>query len=518
MAQTPSKSKAVSLGWLAPVLLIEAALLAMVLLGVQRDNMPAVIALYTVAFAGMLWAYRQWSGRIGIGAVIGCALVFRLTMLTAVPDLSDDHYRYLWDGHLVSHGVNPYRYTPDQIKQHNELAGLAASYQGIEKINRPHLYTVYPPVSQLVFGAAGWATPYIGFNGAFVLMKAIYVLLEMLGILLIGLALRRSGQAVSALMLYAWNPLAIVELAGQGHSEAAMIFGFGLAIYAVHTARPAASWVGLSVAGLAKLVPFALVPLWLKFWRGRRAWVAVAVVTVLAAPFWYGQIMENVGGSLRLYTQSFEFNAGLYYLLKSIVFGVSGLDASKVLGPALLLMFLIIAVLIVIRANTEEPGELTWATMALISAYLICATTVHPWYALWVLALVPVTPLLRRSWLWFSWACFFTYLFYEPWYISHYALAAFSWSGFVIFALIDLKPVFIEHILRRRGQHKARQIAPHVIAARVLDLGAGEGFVGRALKNQSARELDIELADVEPMNQTDLPFTCYEGHSLPCDD
>jgi SAM-dependent methyltransferase len=47
----------------------------------------------------------------------------------------------------------------------------------------------------------------------------------------------------------------------------------------------------------------------------------------------------------------------------------------------------------------------------------------------------------------------------------------------------------------------------------LLDLGAGEGFVGAAATRGSGSE--VALADVVDLNRTALPLTLYDGHRLP---
>ena len=76
------------------------------------------------------------------------AIAARVVLLPLTPELSDDIYRYLWDGHLLTQGVNPYAHPPGD----SALAALRTPWHG--EINHPDVPTIYPPLAQLLFGAA----------------------------------------------------------------------------------------------------------------------------------------------------------------------------------------------------------------------------------------------------------------------------------------------------------------------------------------------------------------------------
>ena len=79
--------------------------------------------------------------------VLGFGLLFRVGPLLSTPYLSTDPYRYVWDGRVQAHGINPYRYVPADPA----LAGLrdGAIYEHINR--KTYAKTVYPPGSQVVF-------------------------------------------------------------------------------------------------------------------------------------------------------------------------------------------------------------------------------------------------------------------------------------------------------------------------------------------------------------------------------
>ena len=80
-----------------------------------RANVVPFVLLYGAAYlvfgAVVWWATRAHESRFALPAIIVFAVLFRVTMLfTTPPTLSDDVYRYIWDGRLMNAGVNPYSY------------------------------------------------------------------------------------------------------------------------------------------------------------------------------------------------------------------------------------------------------------------------------------------------------------------------------------------------------------------------------------------------------------------------
>lgn len=178
----------------------------------------------------------------------------------------------------------------------------------------------------------------------------------------------------------------------------------------------------------------------------------------------------------------------------------------------------------------EEPRDATAVALAdvfdryaiIIGAFLLLATTVHPWYALAALVLTPLSPVLRWGWVWFSFASFATYFAYNAQgglRERHGSLSVFVWFGFLMVTWKEHGAGIILAVLRRRGQRKAAQIAPHLAGETVLDLGSGEGFVAQALRENEMKhehsEPAIFLCDVASVNRTALPSVVYDGRRLP---
>ena len=501
-----------------PGALLATAVWLMADVGLSRGHLPILAPLYTAAFMALLWAWTHH--RVALekpGVILLWALIFRALLIPVLPDLSDDTYRYLWDGWLSAMGQNPYATVPSDPA----LAPFHDS-QLLERMNSPDYHSVYPPFSQVVFFFPGIVYEFLGWPAAFYALKGLVVTLEMLGIALILGALRAAGTSVAPVALYAWNPLALVTVAGNAHSEGIMMLGVGLLALGVYRLREGAAWVGVTLAGMTKLVPFVALPLLVR--RAvelRRAvplvWGVLAggvVAAALSAPFlWQPQLLWNIASSLELYVGEFEFAAGVYFLLHEAGLRFAGEDWRPLLGPVLKGVVGAVLVGVTLFHRCREPEAFFRAFLIVVSAYLILATTIHPWYILWALALVPFTPFLRWAWMWASFAAFGTYFTYIG--VPHGPLTAILWVGFAVVAVLSTLPWVYDVLLRWAGRRKARHVSRHLERGRILDVGAGEGYVAAHL-NGGGRSLF--MTDVAPTFRMPLPRVVSPAERLPFPD
>ena len=389
----------------------------------------AVVGLSAALAVVALVAWR--SGSITPRRVIVTGLAMRLMFLPLPPGLSDDLWRYLWDGLAQANGLNPYLHRPIDSPLAGAWAGL------LPRMNSPEFHSVYPPLSQaffLVGGLAARATgsAWAGYYG----VKLPIALCEAIALLL--LARSVSGGACPArrspLALYAWNPLVLLECAGQGHSEAVMLPLLVGTILAARHDRWRLAGVLLAGATMVKLYPALLLPLLWRRGGWRSVWPSLAAMALLALPYAHPAVPGNVGESVRLYSGHFEFNNVPYFVLRDLV---NGLDPSPAnvgrehVGRWLRLALLVgVAAVYVVDWRTKP--RLDRAFSWVLAGFVATTTTVHPWYAL---ALVSLPWNLGRpswAWLWFGVASVGTYLRYAPNGEAAYLAACWvAWGGLI---------------------------------------------------------------------------------------
>ena len=466
--------------------------------------------------AGVLVFMRWRQGDVSRREALVMAIALRVIVFPLTPTLSDDGYRYVWDGMIqAEEGVNPYHYLPSDP----ELDGFheEAVYQ---RMNSGAYYSVYPPLSQLVFALGGLLYPF-GWLFSWYLIKLVMVGGELLGLFFLSRMVRPRD-----LLLYAWHPLVVIETAGQAHTEALTI---GLLLMAVWAARQslrqyrgALAGGALAAAGWVKLVPFVFAPFVIRRLGWKAAAGGVVVGVLLAAPYAASYTIPHVRESLDLYVRAFEFNAGPYFALKGAAAGLGLGDASKTLGPALQWLFLLsLPVVFALDWKRRWPVEIVF--IVILSLFFVLSTTIHPWYLLPLLALLPLVMNTEAGrWFAFGWfmlgvASMATYWVYaEP--VWGYAAVSVGWTLLFGFMMVVLAKGLLPGLMRRRARRKWERISRHLptppdAGSHVLDLGAGEGFVGEAIQHDTGAQ--VSLTDVVDFNQTELPLTIYDGRRLP---
>jgi len=341
-------------------------------LGDIRLHLAAFYGWFALAFCGYLtalWLIHQLSARaiprrttgwlLGIVAI--GAVIFRMILLPTVPTLSDDVYRYRWDGLVQQAGIDPYAYPPNAP----ELAFLRD--EQFSRINFPHLRTVYPPATQLAFRAGAVIGETV------TAQKLVFVLSEaLIGLCLIAV-LRARRMHPLWVVAYAWHPLAILEVAGSGHNDVVGLVALWAGLAAWQHRRPAGAAVGWAVALLAKYATVILVPWWL-FRRSARRWLLVfgllSALPLIASP----AIMLALFESLSTMTTRFESNASVYVLLAALV-GHAGIARALVIGAW-------VVFLLWWAWREEDPARYLCGGLA---AAALLSPVLHPWYLLWLL-------------------------------------------------------------------------------------------------------------------------------------
>jgi hypothetical protein len=344
---------------------------------------------------GVVWAVaaalilRVRDRQPALGLILGTAVLLRLIALAAPVFLSDDINRYIWDGRVQAAGINPYRYIPNDP----ELEPLrdVLIFPNINRNN--YARTIYPPVAQMLFLTANR----LG-ETAFA-VKAMFVTIEAVGIAALLSILRMDGRPQEHVLLYAWHPLPVWEIAGSGHLDAAVVTLTALALAAAVSGRRVWSAVALAAATLVKFFPLVLAPaLWrpAKANRGDWRWAAVFVVVIVAAYLPYIGVGYWALGFLSGYIAEENLGSGSGFWLLGIVRRAIAVPLAAYLGLAASVMAgLAIGAL---RRRPEARSGLNWA-MALGTAALFFASPHYPWYFVWLVALLTAAPWWPAWWL-----------------------------------------------------------------------------------------------------------------------
>ena len=347
----------------------------------------------------------------------GVAVLFRLVFIAATPNLSQDFYRFIWDGQLILDGINPYLSVPNDfspalsLRQQNLIEGMGSLSAGN--------FTSYPPVNQLLFAIS----TFLGGKGILgsVIAMRVFIILADLGTLYFGrkllLKLNLPGHQIFWFIL---NPFIIIELTGNLHFEGVMLFFLTWSIYLLHQKKWIWSAILLGISVSIKLLPLLFLPLLLNYFIKNRGnensdipglnfkkllgYYLMVGLIVLASflPFFSSEFISNFSASIALWFQKFEFNASVYYVIRWIGFQLKGYNIIASAGKILpLLVILILSGLAFFRRNYSIQKLIETMIMG-VSAYFFLATTVHPWYI--------ATPLLLSVFTKFRFALVWSFL------------------------------------------------------------------------------------------------------------
>jgi hypothetical protein len=340
--------------------------------------------------AGVVCALRL-PKRAAVPVIIGVAFALRLAALGGEPVLSDDLYRYAWDGRVQVSGTNPYRYTPSS----SHLADLREDWlwpdaqgcarlqrdPGCTRINRPAVHTIYPPVAEAWFTAVYRVA---GIDARHKAWQVAGLMGDMALVALLPAVLRAWKRDERWTALYALSPVAVVEVVNNAHVDGLAALLVVVALLAAARRRPA--WAGalLGAAFLVKLYPAVVGLAFVAAFSGRRALTrlagAFAAVVGLAYLPHVAMVGLRVLGYLPGYLEEERYGEGGRYLLA----GLLGLPPA--LTATVAAAGLAGAAGWVLLRRPEVPR----GAAMLLGALLLAVTPVQPWYAVTLLAVATV--------------------------------------------------------------------------------------------------------------------------------
>ena len=356
----------------------------------DRDLNGFIIA---ALFQGAVWAVAaicvvRGAARPSLALILATAVLLRLGALAAPVYLSDDIYRYIWDGRVQAAGINPYRYIPTDPAL--EVLRDEAIFPNVNRNN--YAPTIYPPIAQMLFlGATRFGETVPG-------VKLVLVAIEAVGISALLLVLRTVELPTQNILFYVWHPLPVWEIAGSGHIDAAVVAFVALALAAAVSGRRACSGAALAAAMLVKFFPLVLVP---ALWQPTRSngrdwrWPSAFAAVVIAAYLPYLGVGSRVLGFLPAYMTEENLSSGRGFWLLDVIGRTGALPVTAYVAVATTVM----ASLAVgaLRRSDDPRASLVWAT-TLGAAVMLFASPHYAWYFVWLVALLCLVPWWPAFW------------------------------------------------------------------------------------------------------------------------
>lgn len=343
------------------------------------------------------------------------AFGFRAIFILAIPNLSQDFYRFIWDGRMIIEGLNPYLYTVESFIAIAEypVAEALELRQGMGPLNASH-FTNYPPLNQLCFVIAAVFSGK-SILGSVIVMRLLIIAADF-GTLHFGKKLLRKFKLpVHHIFWYLLNPFIIIELTGNLHFEGVMIFFLIWSLYLLHMGKWQCSAVVLALSISVKLIPLIFLPLFYQWFVKRNVpenkatpfvsieeiaapltpwndrikgitkligfYAIVGIATLLLfSPFYSSEFINNYTTTVALWFQNFEFNGSIYYLARSIGYALTGYNEIGVIGKITPIIVILFVLGLTFFRKNKTTIQLITAMLFALSFYYFTATTIHPWY------------------------------------------------------------------------------------------------------------------------------------------
>lgn len=371
------------------------------LLGDARARAGTFLALALAAgvlhLAATAFAWRLDAGRRLFLAIVSLAVLFRAALLCAPPTLSDDVWRYVWEGRVQAAGFDPYRLAPDA----EALAHLRDA-EVHPRINNPEIPAVYPPGHELVLRGVAAA------GGGALALRLVSAAADVATGLLVAFALRAAGKPTGRAVAHLFCPLGVIEFAGSGHGDSLFLLALVASIVLVRSGRKSLAAVALGLSVALRAVPAILVPV---FFRplGARLAIAALAATLPFVPYAFGEPRDaSPFRGANEYAKRWRHNDSAFRGLLAV--SEARLESIESGGPLWMRER--------VRDHRDDFNPLTGAKSLAAAAFaaglaavvclrrslatsvllalfllLLLSTTVHPWYVTW---LVPFAALSSR--------------------------------------------------------------------------------------------------------------------------
>ncbi|MBL0333518.1 MAG: hypothetical protein IPP65_12000 [Chlorobi bacterium] len=395
----------------------------------------------------VFWIINKNKINVTLNFVFIIAIVSRLIVLPMNPTLSDDAYRFLWDGRLIVNNVNPYKLVPSD-------SGLKIFQDELYNHQAyPNFHTVYPPLTQFFFAISYYIGKLFSSNllSGFFVLKIIFFIFELLSIVLLYKIINKIKKPNNLLILYAWNPLVIIEICGQGHTDGLWVFSMLAFLYYFSKNKRALSALFLSFGVSFRILPIILFPLFIKFNKNKKLLVSIVLIVstlFLCIPLLELESLINTVNVLKKFTNYFEFNGGVYYLIKFCLDLFHIKPSNYFTGLTLSILTIVITLLITFKKNIYKLDndfliDLINRILIILTIQISFSAKVHVWYYITPLCISILSNKInfRNAWLWMC--CIAPLTYYKNFNIfelNQLIFIVIEWL--IFFYLIFNKPIY----------------------------------------------------------------------------
>ncbi|KAA3613714.1 MAG: DUF2029 domain-containing protein [Calditrichaeota bacterium] len=348
--------------------------------------------------------------------ILSYSIIYRILVLFDYPFLTDDIFRYIWDGRVWGAGINPFLYAP------NDPALFPVHDTVIyPHVNHPHIPTIYAPVLQILFRITA------GISASILAFKILVTIFDLAVITIFLHFLARWKFPQIWILIYAWNPLVIIETSGSGHIDGIGVFFLLLSLLLFEKKKEIFSSIVLGLAILVKFIPLIIFPFTLLA-KSRRQQLTMTATLAAILLLGYAPFLDAgtaLFKAMFIYAEKWRFNDSIFFIIyeisdfiipeslvktyiqfKNLTVNAETLltfrqDLILLISKGVLGVFFLYLIVSLYRW-LQKSGEITSRKLmkvwfVLFGSLCLITPTLHPWYLLWIL---PITIFHReKAWL-----------------------------------------------------------------------------------------------------------------------
>ena len=379
----------------------------------DRQDFFSYFLPFTIAFIAYLLLVFA-NNEVSEKKYIVIAIIAFCIPLLFSPSLSNDYYRFLWDGELFWQKLNCYDETPLTLMNYSQLIEgnyMRELYNGMGNLSQQN-YSCYPPLNQFYFILSTAFSDSIYWNIFF--LKTSIILTEIIGLFYLLKLTTLVGINFKNVFILFLNPLFILEAISNVHFEGVMIAFLIISFYFLLSKTNFLAGLFFSLAIQIKLIPIILLPFFLRFLGWKRSlflYLIIGTIVILSSlTLLNSSNFGHFASSLYLYFKLFEFNSSILYLL--LYFDPMNIHWFKVRNytPYLSIISFSLILFLAFSKKANSTNQVFNRMTIAFFLYLILSTTLHPWYILPLLFLSVISnysfPLL------WTFTVIFSYSFY----------------------------------------------------------------------------------------------------------
>ncbi|MDH5647711.1 MAG: glycosyltransferase 87 family protein, partial [Candidatus Heimdallarchaeota archaeon] len=352
------------------------------------------------------------------------SILLRILQLFYPVGLSDDIYRYIWNGEMHKQGINPYTTSPNDPKVDN-------LYQPWwTQINHPNITSPYPPVAQFIFSLL--AVDNLSISQNILLYQVVIILFDLGVIRLLNKILQHLQMPSHRIIIYAYSPLVIFEFAGNAHIDVIAIFFTFLSYYFILKKHKTISAICITIAILIKILPILLLLILFRYYQIKDFLISFIVTILFIIPYIEDPISVLVPDGLIIFSRYFRFNESIYRIFHWISIE---LFQDEIIARYIFAFGIILISSIIFKQAVMEDYTIVRQSYWLIFLVFLISPDIQPWYIIWIIPLFSVY--IDNSGLIWSITVLFSYFIYLEYDSSG------IWIENPLILLIEYTPVYL---------------------------------------------------------------------------